>query len=168
MLKATIRLYKTMIDLKLAGWHNITAFPLELRYDRINITQLIPLKTRSQTNGPNIFLHLLSPVVDHVLEHTNNTHQSKQKPLGRKLQSYTEDDVLSYIIMILEVCCHRQENFTEHLMSKDREGLSKKRYDKFHADLTFNIGEVYELFNSRLKETLKVIFWERRSIVNVY
>lgn len=113
---------------------------------------LIPPKTRSQTNGASIFLFLLSPVVDHILEHTNNTHQQAEA-------TWPKAEAL-----------HRGRRHLVH--SNDREDLlppprelygvldeqrSQRPFEEeVRHDLTFDIGEVYDLFNARLKETLKM------------
>lgn len=138
------------------GWLNITHERLLLRDEQLIATQLLPLPLRSQTNSKGIFTNLLTNIVTHIMEETNANINAEQKPLGRNTRLVTESEVLKFIGMIIECCATQKQHFKPYLLSKERVGLKKARYNLLRKYLGFNLEFIITNFNWNLKKRLQV------------
>jgi hypothetical protein len=95
-------------------------------------------------------------LLDHIATFTlNQANQKRKGPQGRKI-SFTSQDILQFIIVIIGMCGKREKNTTVFVRDKNRRGLGISKYEKIRAFLNFDIATLFGIFNKNLKNLIKV------------
>jgi hypothetical protein len=142
-----------MDDAKSNNWKNITQYTLNLTLPYVNVTELNNPGLRSQVNPVTIFYRLFSKqIISLIREHT----QTSAKMNGNDDVSFSEDDIVQFIALLISACALRIRNFKDYVRDQARVGISCYKYKQMRKYLMFQTSELFQLFNENLHSLIKI------------